>query len=569
MNAGQSRRTFEIERYGFDRETIDRLAEHVWLKNYWPIVYILTNSSEKQVYVGESASAINRFNAHLNNSQKRLLDRLHIILSPQFHKSATLDIEASLIRYFDADDSAGKYKLMNGTFGLTFHNYYQREDYQKLFADIWQKLQEEKIAIQDLQAIDNSDLFKYSPYKALSPDQYQSVFELIDMLTGPYASALVEGGAGTGKTVLAIFMIKLLVAPWEELYNADIELTEEEYSGHVRIAELKTLYPKPKVALVVPMESLRNTLKSVFREVKGLAAGMVISPSDVVGKHYDILIVDEAHRLRQRKNLTNYRSFDANNKKLGYGKEGTELDWIRDSSTKQIYFYDHAQSVRPSDVDKSRFGALRKLSRQIKLRSQLRVKGGNDYINYIEALLSLSLPENEAVFEQENYEFLYFDRIADLSEVIAEKEKESRLARMMAGYSWPWRSRKEPEAMDIEIEGLRLQWNRKYDRWINSKNASREVGCIHTTQGYDLNYAGVIFGNEISYDRDRNKLNIDPKRFYDKKTKAGIKDINILKYYILNSYQNMLYRGMKGVFIYACDPGLKAYFKEHVRSYNA
>jgi len=121
--------------------------------------------------------------------------------------------------------------------------------------------------------------------------------------------------------------------------------------------------------------------------------------------------------------------------------------------------------------------------------------------------------------------------------------------------------------MDIEIEGVQFQWNQQYNQWINSKNAAKEIGCIHTTQGYDLNYVGVIFGNEISYDKSRNQLLIHPEHFYDKKTKAGIEDLAILKGYILNIYQNMLYRGVKGAFVYACDPTLKRYFKQHIRSF--
>src|SRR6185437_2584805 len=246
-----------------------------------------------------------------------------------------------------------------------------------LFNEIWKELQDQKIAIQDLQVIDNSDLFKYSPYKALSPDQYQSVLELIEMLTGPTSTGFVKGSAGTGKTVLAIFLMKLLVTPLEELFDSDEDWNENEPSAERKlIRRLKELYPTPKIALVVPMTPIRNTLKAVFKNVRGLNAGMVIGPSEAVGENYDVLIVDEAHRLRQRQNITNYRSFDENNKQLGLGNLGTELDWVLRSSKKQIFFYDRAQSVKPSDVPEDRFLELQLSSRLLKLESQLRVKGG-------------------------------------------------------------------------------------------------------------------------------------------------------------------------------------------------
>lgn len=569
MSVSRKNKTFFINRYPFNRDTVQILAEDVWLKNFWPVVYILSSNAQKKAYVGESTSAYNRLQTHLGHPEKQQLDQLYLITSPHFHKSATLDIEASLIRYFNGDSSFDKYQLLNGNLGLTFQNYYEKREYQALFNEIWKELQDQKIAIQDLQVIDNSDLFKYSPYKALSPDQYQSVLELIEMLNGPTSTGFVKGSAGTGKTVLAIFPMKLLVTPFEELFDSDEDWNENEPSAERKlIRRLKELYPTPKIALVVPMTPIRNTLKAVFKNVRGLNAGMVIGPSEAVGEDYDVLIVDEAHRLRQRQNITNYRSFDENNRQLGLGNLGTELDWVLRSSKKQIFFYDRAQSVKPSDVPEDRFLELQLSSRLLKLESQLRVKGGADYISYIEDLLNVCLPDNAPIFEQEGFEFVIFDHISDMARAIAEKEKEHQLSRMVAGYSWEWKSKTEPTAMDIEIEGMHFQWNQQYNQWINSKNAAKEVGCIHTTQGYDLNYVGVIFGNEISYDQKLNEMIIHPQRFYDKKTKAGIKEIATLKRYILNIYQNMLYRGIRGVYVYVCDLALKDYFKLHIATSN-
>ncbi|MCF6403570.1 DUF2075 domain-containing protein [Chitinophaga filiformis] len=572
MNTPQESKSFFIRRYPFTRDTINLLAQDVWLKDLWPIVYILSSPSQKQAYVGESTSAIDRLQTHLAHHKKGQMDWLHLITSPHFHKSATLDIESSLIRYLNGDDSSEKYHLLNGNLGLTFHNYYEKQHYHTLFTDIWQQLKDEKIAIQDLKDIDNSNLFKFSPYKALTPDQYQSVLELVDMLNSPDTRAFVKGGAGTGKTVLAIFLIKLLVTPFEELYDLDMKAEDGEDAtspDRKLIRQLKEKYPSPKVALVVPMTPFRNTLKAVFSSMRGLHANMVVGPSEVVGNNYDILIVDEAHRLRQRQNITNFRSFDENNRILGLGHEGTELDWVLRSSQKQIFFYDRKQSVKPSDVGEDRFLHVQQTSRQLQLHSQLRVKGGNDYITYIEQLLHLRLPKNAPQFKQEDYDFVLFDSIADFSEAIAQKENEHGLARMTAGYSWEWKSKKEPTAMDIEIEGITFQWNQEYNQWIHSENAAREIGCIHTTQGYDLNYVGVIFGKEISYNPTTNEIEIHKEHFYDKKTKAGIKDISKLKGYILNIYQNMLYRGIKGVFVYTCDLHLRNYFKRYIPTYTS
>ena len=113
------------------------------------------------------------------------------------------------------------------------------------------------------------------------------------------------------------------------------------------------------------MTPLRSTLKKVFRSVRGLKAGMVIGPSEVAKKTYDLLIVDESHRLKKRKNLTNYGTFDKTNEILGFDKDGTELDWILKTSSNQILFYDKNQSVKPTDIDNLRFESEKKQVRYI------------------------------------------------------------------------------------------------------------------------------------------------------------------------------------------------------------
>ena len=141
---------------------------------------------------------------------------------------------------------------------------------------------------------------------------------------------------------------------------------------------------------------------------------------------------------------------------------------------------------------------------------------------------------------------------------------------MIAGYSWEWKSdpkRKENldlNAIDISIDGMEFQWNKTYNDWITSENAFEQIGCIHTTQGYDLNYAAIIFGLEIDYDPINNEIVIDKTKYFDKYGKNGVTDINDLKAYIINIYKTVLYRGIKGVYIYACNENLKRYLKMHL-----
>jgi SOS-response transcriptional repressor LexA len=178
------------------------------------------------------------------------------------------------------------------------------------------------------------------------------------------------------------------------------------------------------------------------------------------------------------------------------------------------------------------------------LKSKFRARGGNDYVAYIDKLLKCKFRKNDDFFESKDYDFKLFDSAQEMIDCIKNKDKEFGLSRLVAGYSWPWVS-KNKNIHDIEIDGIMLKWNSVKDDWVNSKNSVDEVGCIHTTQGYDLNYTGVIFGKEISYDKEKNE--------------------NELKEFIVNIYKTILLRGIKGTYMYICDPNLREYFKEHVR----
>ena len=550
----------EINKYSFSKAGSAEYVLNTYMNNLWPVVYIIKDDTIGEAYIGESTNAINRMKNHLANEDRKKLADLLIISCDKFNKSAVLDIESNLIQYMSSD---GRYKLQNGNTGLINHNYYQREQYQGLFDNLWEHLLVEKYAKNPLSRIDNSDLFKYSPYKSLTNDQHDSVLEILGLLTKKEENTIfVEGGAGTGKTILAIYMMKLLKT---DIMDHHLDAEDETYSSELRmISQLKEKFPNPRVALIVPMTSLRKTLKKVFANVKGLKSSMVIGPSEVSKNEYDVLIVDEAHRLRKRKNITNFKSFDDANKLLGFDiHEGTELDWILKQSKNQIFFYDEGQSIKPSDIDQAKFIKQKWSSSLLKLVSQHRVKGGMDYINYIDKLLHCRLEKGDKKFESEHYEFVLYDSLTDLYADLKKKEDEFGLCRLLSGYSWEWKSAKN-DVPDITIEGLNLKWNTTNEDWINSPNAFNEVGCIHTTQGYDLNYTGIIFGKEITYNLETKQIEINASQYFDKKGKQGIENPATLKAYILNIYKTMMLRGIRGTYVYVCDDGLREYFKEFI-----
>jgi hypothetical protein len=560
------------EQYPFKKESLNKIEQNLWVKNQWPLVYFIQNEKIKVAYVGESTNAASRIKNHLSNPERCKLDKISIIGSDKFNKSATLDIESNLIQYITAE---GTYTLQNSNNGLINHNYYQQDLYKNLFKEVWNKLIEKKIVTKSLTEIENSELFKYSPYKALNEDQYDSVLEILDCLTTKkYNRIFISGSAGTGKTILATYLIKLLNTNIEDLqsedYNED-ELREIKY-----IKEFRTKYPNAKIGLVVAMTSLRESLENVFKKIPGLKSSMVINPSDTFksGDKYDLLIVDEAHRLRKYKNISWMGAFKKNNQKLGLDDSGTELDWIIANSKNQLFFYDSAQSVKPSDVDSSKFNELLndKNSFHLELKSQMRVMGGSNYIQFVDDLLHVNRVKNSK-YHEENYDLIVFDNFNDLHKELEKREKEFGLCRMIAGYSWPWKSNPkqnpppDPSTTDIDLDGLSFKWNSTDKDWINSSNAFYEIGCIHTTQGYDLNYSAVIFGREINYDKNTNEITIDPSKYFDINGKKGISDSDTLKTYIINIYKTIMYRGIKGTYVYAYNEELKDYLKEHIQTF--
>ena len=538
-----------------------------YAKDLWPVVYILSDGKIKEAYIGETTDTFSRMAAHLKNSDKSKLSEVHIVTSNTFNKSATLDIESNLIRYFSGD---GKYRLLNGNVGLANHNYYQKPQYWEIFRSIWDQLRAKGIAQHSLEHIDNSDLFKYSPYKSLSLDQRRSLMVIMQhLLNDTTHNIVMEGGAGTGKSIMAVFLIKLICTDNDD-FNFK-EFGEEEQQFLDLIVRLKVKFRNPKVALVVPMGSFRKTLQKVFKNIKGLNPKMVIGPSDVFKEDYDILLVDESHRLRRRVNLGPYfKVFDEVCTALGLDKSEThELDWMQRTRAKCIYFYDENQSIKPSDVPQEAFAEMKQLPSTViePLRSQFRVNGGNGYVDYIRQLLDSSIPVGTPKYASKDYEFVLFDSIATFTEELQLREQEHGLSRMIAGYSWEWISKNDSSLFDITIESTKLQWNRTNIDWINTENAKYEVGCIHTTQGYDLNYAGIIFGHEITYNFDTQQIEIIPENYKDKAGKNTIREEEVLRNYILNIYKTILLRGIKGTYVYACDPNLRKYLAQHIATH--
>ena len=161
-------------------------------------------------------------------------------------------------------------------------------------------------------------------------------------------------------------------------------------------------------------------------------------------------------------------------------------------------------------------------------------------LKFIEYIFDLKKPEKNKF---PNYDFKIFDDIEEMVSQIKIKDKQYKLSRVVAGYAWPWHTKpgsKSIQKHDIEIDGLKLIWNSTAQDWVNSPNAINEVGCIHTVQGYDLNYVGVIIGPEFSYDKENKKFFVDKEKYLDINGRNGITDPNELERYVINIYKTLI-----------------------------
>lgn len=196
----------------------------------------------------------------------------------------------------------------------------------------------------------------------------------------------------------------------------------------------------------------------------------------------------------------------------------------------------------------------------------MRVRAGADYVEFMRALLRGETPQRPDLGD---YDLRLFDDLGEMRAAIRARDAEVGLSRLVAGYAWDWRSRKDPHAFDIELDGIRLRWNSTDKDWISSPKSLDEVGSIHTVQGYDLNYAGVIIGPDLRLSADTGAIVADWDAYRDKKGKertghlAESFDDDDLLVFIRNIYGVLLTRGMRGTYVYVCDKRLR----ERLRKY--
>lgn len=554
--SGTSR--FVVDTEPFDPKTQIELAQfdldHDKVLD-WPVVYILTNESE--AYVGQTTSVATRITQHAANKEKEDFNTVNVIYHDEFNASVITDYEHRLIGLMHAD---GHFRLTNKNGGMTETSYFSKDEYGEMFDDLWEELRTMQLVYHTIDELEESEVFKYSPYKGLTVDQKVALDKIMLAIRGGLEVAkpiVVEGMPGTGKTVLAIYLLKMLK-------------DDPTYEGM-------------NIRLVEPVTSLRKTLRASLECVVGLSSEDIISPTDVAKeskgcdsgteKSFDILLVDESHKLKQRVNLgTQFHNYDVATERLGLPDGATQMDWIKAQAKLPVFFYDPLQCIGPSclGMDEIRESLGSALDNQIELYTQMRVKGGKGYLDYIQQILRSENPEPQSF---DSYDVVLHEDFSSLVESFESTRKTYELTRMIAGYAWQWRSNpkkcKDPSVRDIVIDGIGLKWNCTYDNWVvkgtKDPDIAREVGCIHSIQGYDLSYAYVIIGDDLYYDETTGELKADKSHYYDRNGKATASQ-DELDQYIKNIYYVLLTRGIEGTHVYAANPKMREYLSKFIKT---
>ena len=280
---------------------------------------------------------------------------------------------------------------------------------------------------------------------------------------------------------------------------------------------------------------------------------------------FDFLIVDEAHRLNEKSGL--YSNLGENQvKELIFASKCT------------VFFIDEDQRVTLSDIGSCE--VIESFARQrgasvenYNLSSQFRCSGSDGYLAWLDQCLGIRETAN-ADLSSDEYDFQVFDSPESLHQAIIDKNSSNR-ARVVAGYCWPWTSKKIPTANDIVIGEYKRKWNLDQDGslWIIAEKSVEQVGCIHTCQGLEVDYIGVILGPDLivrngqvqtdASARDHRDKSI---RGYKKLTKADpVSAKRVTDLIIKNTYRTLMTRGMKGCYVYSTDKETRDYFRKLVK----
>ncbi len=350
---------------------------------------------------------------------------------------------------------------------------------------------------------------------------------------------IVRGGPGTGKSVVAVQLLARLTH-------------DKKLAQYIS----KNSAPRDVYASKLAGIKAKTWVNNLF---KGSGSYM-----NAAANEFDTLIVDEAHRLNEKSGL--YSNLGEN-----------QIKEIINASKCSVFFVDEDQRVTMKDI-----GSKEEVEKWAnfynaevhywELESQFRCNGSDAYIAWLDNFLNI---RNTANVELDNsvYDFRSFDSIQEMKQAVLEKNSINNRARLVAGYCWPWNSKKNRNAMDIVIpeENFGMQWNLVEDGslWIIREDSVNQIGCIHTCQGLEVDYIGVIIGPDlvirngqwICQPEKRAKSDKSIHGWKSMASKDAIKAKQMTDLIIKNTYRTLMTRGMKGCYIYSADKETREWLK--------
>lgn len=343
---------------------------------------------------------------------------------------------------------------------------------------------------------------------------------------------LIKGGPGTGKSVIGLNALKALVNE-----QALVE------------------YITPNAAF---REVLRKKLvrqKSMI-EIRDMFKGSG-SYVDTQMNKIDVLVCDEAHRLKNHGHMQ---------RKIKGENQATQI--IR-SAKMSVFFIDDEQMISKKDIGsysliKEEANKQNAIIHELTLDSQFRCGGSGNYIEWINRFFN-----NEEEIELDgSYDIQVLDSPQELIDEVVSK----RDGRVTAGYAWSWTKERLNGQLVADVQlpehDFAMPWNdsKRLD-WAIHPDGREQIGCIHTVQGLEMTYAGVIIGPDLGYDPQSRQLIVRREEFKDsgaRPAKPKKNEMDALERLVKNTYRTLMTRGMKGCYVYCCDPELQKYFKQRI-----
>ncbi len=355
---------------------------------------------------------------------------------------------------------------------------------------------------------------------------------------------IIKGGPGTGKSVLAI---QLLV------YLTSQNLTCQYVS--------KNAAPREVYSAKLKGSLQRSSIDNLF---KGSGIYHSLPYNDL-----DVVLVDEAHRLNERSGMFQ-------------NKGEHQIKELINVARVSVFFIDEQQRIHFRDVGKintiKHYAELVGAKTEIlELTSQFRCNGSNGYIAFLDDVLDINQNSSIGNGFDLDYDIQVFDNPNELFETLLIKNSHNK-ARLLAGYCWDWNreGKNNPNCYDIEIGeyGFRKSWNLgNTSTYLIDPESIHQIGCVHTSQGLELDYVGVIIGEDLRYEkgsvvsdfRKRSKNDQSVKGLISLMKKDPIEAYRVADEIIKNTYRVLLTRGQKGCYIFCMDKKLGAYFKKKIK----